>query len=148
MLRIVTVAAAALFATSALADIERIKADGDPASVMDRLETVVTEAGATVFARVNHGAGAESVGMPLPASEVLIFGNPKLGTPAMQDDILAGLFLPLKVLVYMDGEGQTWIAWEEPEETFDDLDVDDDAEYIEKMEKALENFADKAKSAK
>ena len=145
-MRFLLSAAVALFATSALADIEKIKAEGDPGSVMDRLEAAVTGAGATVFARVNHGAGAESVGMTLPPAEVLIFGNPKLGTPAMQDDMLAGLFLPLKVLVYSDGKGQTWIAWEEPEGMFDGLDIDDDAGYIEKMNGALKNFADKAKS--
>ncbi len=143
MLRLLTVAAT-LCASTAIADVEKTRAEGDVATVMGRLESAVLGAGATIFARVDHGGGAESVGMDLVDSELLIFGNPKLGTPAMQDDILAGLYLPLKILVYADADGQTWIAWEEPEETFDDLDIDGDAEYLDVMEDALEKFAEAA----
>lgn len=143
MLRLLTVAAT-LCASTAIADVEKTRAEGDVATVMGRLESAVLGAGATIFARVDHGGGAESVGMDLADSELLIFGNPKLGTPAMQDDILAGLYLPLKILVYADADGQTWIAWEEPEETFDDLDIDDDAAYLDVMEDALEKFAEAA----
>lgn len=143
MLRLLTVAAT-LWASTAIADVEKTRAEGDVATVMGRLESAVLGAGATIFARVDHGGGAESVGMDLADSELLIFGNPKLGTPAMQDDILAGLYLPLKILVYADADGQTWIAWEEPEETFDDLDIDDDAAYLDVMEDALEKFAEAA----
>lgn len=143
MIRLLTVAAT-LCASTAIADVEKTRAEGDVATVMGRLESAVLGAGATIFARVDHGGGAESVGMELADSELLIFGNPKLGTPAMQDDILAGLYLPLKILVYADADGQTWIAWEEPEETFDDLDIDDDAAYLDVMEDALEKFAEAA----
>lgn len=143
MLRLLIVAAT-LCASTAIADVEKTRAEGDVATVMGRLESAVLGAGATIFARVDHGGGAESVGMDLVDSELLIFGNPKLGTPAMQDDILAGLYLPLKFLVYADADGQTWIAWEEPEETFDDLDIDDDAAYLDVMEDALEKFAEAA----
>lgn len=143
MFRLLTVAAT-LCASTAIADVEKTRAEGDVATVMGRLESAVLGAGATIFARVDHGGGAESVGMDLVDSELLIFGNPKLGTPAMQDDILAGLYLPLKILVYADADGQTWIAWEEPEETFDDLDIDDDAAYLDVMEDALEKFAEAA----
>ncbi|PHP28979.1 camphor resistance protein CrcB [Limimaricola cinnabarinus] len=124
-----------------MADIETMQATGTVAEAMDRLEAAVTEAGATVFARVDHGGGAEQAGMTLADSELLIFGNPQLGTPVMQEDPLAGLYLPLKILAYDDGSGQVHIAYEEVEETFDDLDVDDDLDAIEKMENALEKFA-------
>ncbi|EAR52760.1 putative inner membrane or exported protein [Oceanicola granulosus HTCC2516] len=135
---------AALAAAPALADIEQTTATGSVAEVMDRLESAVTEAGATVFARVDHGAGAADVEMSLAPAELLIFGNPRLGTPAMQADILAGLHLPLKMLVYTDSEGATRIAWIEPEALFDDLEIDDDAQYVEKMEDALASFAEAA----
>ena len=72
----------------------RVAAEGDVATTADALEEVVRGAGATVFARVDHGAGAASVEMELPPAELLIFGNPALGTPAMQDNALAGLKLP------------------------------------------------------
>lgn len=118
-------------------DIVRVEAAGPVAEVMDRLESAVTGAGATVFARVDHGAGAESVGTPIGASQLLIFGNPALGTPAMQADPIAGLYLPLKVLAYEDAEGGVWLAYEDPAETFEDLDIPADAEFLAKMSGAL-----------
>lgn len=131
-------------ASEALADYERREATGSVSEVMDRLEAAVTEAGATVFARVDHGGGAQMADMDLGESELLIFGNPKLGTPVMQADPMAGLALPLKMLAYEDEAGQVWVAWEDVEEMLDDLEVDDDLPVLEQMEGALENFAEKA----
>lgn len=126
-------------------DIMRVAASGDVASTMDALQSAVEGAGATVFARVDHAGGAETVGLELADSQLLIFGNPKLGTPAMQDNPLAGLFLPLKVLVYDDAQGNVWLAYEDPEESLDDLEgVNDDAGYIAKMRGALGKLTEKA----
>ena len=111
---------------------------------MDRLEEAVTAAGATVFARVDHAAGAQKVDMELRPTQLLIFGNPVLGTPAMQDDIRAGIVLPLRVLVYQDEDGDTQIAYEDVTDMFADFDIDASAEYINKMRGALQMFADKA----
>jgi uncharacterized protein (DUF302 family) len=133
-------------AAQAAADIEQVEAEGTVDDVMKRLESAVVTAGATVFARVDHGAGADSVGTPIGASQLLIFGSPNLGTPAIVDDPLAGLVLPLKVLVYADGEGQTRIAYEEVETMFDNLFIDDDAEYVETMERVLGGFIETAAS--
>lgn len=69
---------------------------------MDRLVSAVEGAGATIFSPVDHAAGAFKVDMELRPTELLIFGNPKLGTPAMQDGQTAGLDLPLRVLAYAD----------------------------------------------
>lgn len=125
-------------------DIIKVKASGDVASTMDALEAAVTGAGATVFARVDHAGGAAKVDLELAPEQLLIFGNPKLGTPAMQDDPLAGLYLPLKVLVYQDGDGQTWLAYEDPSEMLDDLNIPADAEYLKKMTGALAKLTGKA----
>ncbi|WP_135501650.1 DUF302 domain-containing protein [Roseovarius aestuariivivens] len=126
-------------------DILKVKAAGDVPATMDALQAAVEGAGATVFARVDHAGGAASVEMDLAPSQLLIFGNPKLGTPAMQDDPLAGLFLPLKVLVYEDADGQVWLAYENPKETLDDLGgISDDAGYIAKMQGALGKLTGKA----
>lgn len=148
MKTIIAAGALALMAMPALAmsdDIIKVRSAGSVDSTMDRLETLVTNAGATVFARVDHAGGAQSAGMALEPSQLLIFGNPKLGTPAMQDDPLAGLFLPLRVLVYRDGAGQVWLAYEDPKEMLDDLGgVSDDAGYIRKMTKALDKLTGKA----
>ena len=133
----VAVCVAALPAFASNDDIVKVRSSGDVATTMDRLEAAVTGAGATVFARVDHAAGAAKVDMELAPAQVLIFGNPKLGTPAIQDNAVAGLFLPLKVLVYQDGAGQTWLAYEDPKETMDDLDDVENAPVIEKMRGVL-----------
>ena len=144
MIRTLTAAAlTAMMALPAYADFEYRSSNDDVATVMDRLEQAVRAAGAMVVARVDHSGAAEGVGMELDDAELLIFGNPQLGTQAMQEDIRAGLFLPLRILVYRDGD-ETVIFWQEPEEMLDDLDIDDDAEYLERMEEALETFAEAA----
>ena len=125
-------------------DLMMVESSGDVATTMDRLEAAVTGAGASVFARVDHAAGAASVEMELGPTQVLIFGNPKIGTQAMQDDPRAGLFLPMKVLVYEDGDGRTWLAYQDPAEMFDDLAIADDSEYIGMMTGALGKLTAKA----
>ena len=124
----------------------RVESSADVATTMDRLKAVVTGAGADVFARVDHAAGAASVDMALPPSQVLIFGNPVIGTKAMRDDPVAGLFLPMKVLVYRDEAGQVWLAYEDPGEMFERLEIDGDADYIKKMTGALDKLTAKAAS--
>jgi len=125
--------------------IVKVKSGADVNSTTDALEAAVTGAGATVFARVDHAGGAESAGMDLAPSQLLVFGNPKLGTPAMQDDALAGLYLPLKVLVYEDADGQVWLAYEDPGMMLGELDgIAKDAGYIEKMTGALGKLTEKA----
>ncbi|MQQ09532.1 DUF302 domain-containing protein [Epibacterium sp. SM1979] len=128
-------------------EIERVKSAHDVPTTMDALEAAVNGAGATVFARVDHAGGAEKVGLELAPSELLIFGNPKLGTPAMQDDALAGLFLPLKVLVYADDAGDVWLSYEAPAATLSKLDgITTEAEYLAKMAGALGKLTAKAAS--
>ncbi len=118
-------------------DIIKVSTDKSVSEALDAFEAAVGNAGATVFARVDHAAGAEKVGLTIPANQVLIFGNPAMGTPAMQIDPRAGLFLPLKVQAYEDENGQVWLAYEDPKETMDDLDGVDASPVIEKMRGAL-----------
>ncbi len=118
-------------------DIIKVNTAKPVSEAMDALEAAVGEAGATVFARIDHAAGAEKVGQTIPANQVLIFGNPALGTPAMQIDPRAGLFLPLKVQVYEDADGQVWLAYEDPKETMDELDDVEKSPVVEKMRGAL-----------
>lgn len=126
-------------------DLTKVPASGDVAATMDALAAAVEGAGATIFARVDHAGGAASVGMDLAPTQLLIFGNPKLGTPAMQDNALAGLYLPLKVLVYEDEAGKTWLVYEDPAEMLDDLDgVSEEAQYIKMMTGALAKLTAKA----
>ncbi|MHA7873857.1 DUF302 domain-containing protein [Roseivivax sp.] len=137
-----------LGAAPALAD-EHVVQKESPHSVavtIDKLETAVKNAGATIFARVDHAGGAERVEMELSESELLIFGNPKIGTPAMQDDPLAGLQLPLKVLAYEDAEGQVQLAYETPAAMFEGYGVAPEAGYLDQMAGALEKLTGAATS--
>ncbi len=112
------------------------------AETVDALQATMQVAGLKIFARVNHGAGAKAVGEDIGASELLIFGSPKVGTPAMMDDPLSGLYLPLKVLVYEDTGGTTWIAYEDPEKSLAHLGgVSSDAPYLQVMKGALGKFS-------
>jgi uncharacterized protein (DUF302 family) len=95
-----------MLAESAFADPQMItkQSANDVKTTADRLEAAIAKAGATLFARVDHAGGAGKVGMELAPMEVLIFGNPKLGTPIIKANPQAGLDLPIKVLVWQDGD--------------------------------------------
>src|SRR5262244_3551669 len=81
---------------------------------MDRLEAEIKTKGMTVFARIDHAAGAAEVGLPLRPTELLIFGNAKAGTPLMQADQAIGIDLPLKALVFEDTAGKVWLSYNDP----------------------------------
>ena len=81
---------------------------------MDRLEAEVKAKGLTVFARIDHAAGAVEAGLPLRPTEVLIFGNAKGGTPLMQANQAIGIDLPLKALVFEDAAGKVWLSYNDP----------------------------------
>ena len=85
-----------------------------PKEAMDLLAASVARHGMTVFARIDHAAAAKDAGMTLAPTEVLIFGNPKGGTPLMQAAQTLGIDLPLKALVWQDGTGKTWIGYNDP----------------------------------
>jgi len=85
-----------------------------PKEVMDQLVDSVTRHGMTIFARIDHAAGAKDVGMSLSPTEVLIFGNSKGGTPLMQAAQTLGIDLPLKALVWQDDAGKTWLGYNDP----------------------------------
>ncbi len=85
-----------------------------PKETMDRLEAEIRAKGMTVFARVDHAAGAAAVGLELRPTELLIFGSAKAGTALMQADQAIGIDLPLKALVYEDAAGKVWLAYNDP----------------------------------
>ena len=86
-----------------------------PQDTMNRLEAAVRAKGMTVFARIDHAAGATGVGLSLRPTEVLIFGGAKAGTPLMQSVQTIGLDLPLKALVWQDASGNTWLSYNDPD---------------------------------
>ena len=85
-----------------------------PKETMDRLVAAVTSRGMTVLARIDHAAAAAKAGMELRPTEVVLFGNPRAGTPLMQAVQTVGIDLPLKALVWQDEAGKTWLAYNDP----------------------------------
>lgn len=81
----------------------------------DSFIEIVTSKGLTVFARIDHADNANKQGFMLRPMELVIFGNPRAGTPLMQDNQISGIDLPLKVLVWEDEKGKVWITYNDPE---------------------------------
>jgi uncharacterized protein (DUF302 family) len=91
-----------------------VKSPHGPKDTMDRLETLLKQKGLTIFARIDHAAGAARIGRTLRPTEVLIFGSPQGGTPFMQCTQTVGIDLPLKALVWQDASGQVWLGYNDP----------------------------------
>ncbi len=91
-----------------------IQSSFGPKDTMNKLEAAVQAKGMTVFARIDHAAGATAAGLSLRPTEVLIFGNARAGTPLMQSVQTIGLDLPLKALVWQDASGDTWLSYHDP----------------------------------
>jgi uncharacterized protein (DUF302 family) len=85
-----------------------------PEETMQRLEAEVQAKGLTVFAHIDHAAGAAAVGLSLRPTDLLIFGNAKGGTPLMEIVQAIGIDLPLKALVWQDVTGNTWVSYNDP----------------------------------
>ena len=81
---------------------------------LDRLAKIMQSKGITIFARVNHTAGAKKVGLKMLPTELLIFGNPKMGTPLMLSNRAIGIDLPLKALAWRDKDGKVWLGYTKP----------------------------------
>ncbi len=111
---------------------------------LDRLETALKAKGLTIFARVDHAAGAAKADLDLPPTQLLIFGNPRLGTPLMQSNRTVAIDLPQKALAFEDAEGQVWLAYNDPEHLAARHDITDRQAIRDKIAKALDAFTDKA----
>jgi uncharacterized protein (DUF302 family) len=86
-----------------------------PKETMQRLEAAVKAKGFSVFAHIDHSAQAAQVNLSLRPTDLLIFGNPKGGTPLMRSNQAIGIDLPLKALVWQDEKGATWLSYNDPE---------------------------------
>jgi uncharacterized protein (DUF302 family) len=95
-------------------DLTIVESPFGPEETLERLEAEVQARGLTVFARIDHAAGAAAVGLTLAPTTVVIFGNARGGTPLMQVSQLIGLDLPLRVLVWQDASGKTRLAYVDP----------------------------------
>jgi Uncharacterized conserved protein len=104
---------------------------------MDRLEAEIRGKGLSIFARIDHAAGAAEVGLTLRPTELLIFGNARGGTPLIQASQTAGIDLPLKVLVWQDAGDKTWLSYNEPKWIVQRHGLGVSAEVVDKLTAAL-----------
>lgn len=113
---------------------------------VDKLESVLKSKGMNIFGRVNHAAGAEKAGMELRPTQVLIFGNPKVGTPLMKCAQSVAIDLPQKALVWEDEAGEVWLAYNDPAYLAERHKISGCDEVLKKISGALNNFATAATS--
>ena len=109
---------------------------------LDRLGLALTRAGLTIFARVKHQAGAKKVGLELKPTELLIFGNPKMGTPLMQANPAMGLDLPLRAVAWEARDGTTYLAYTDPAALKARYGITSKDALFAKMTGALKKFTD------
>lgn len=91
-----------------------VKSPHPTAETASRLEAALKQRGLTLFARIDHAAGATKVGKQMRPTEVVIFGNPQTGTPFMECQQSVGIDLPMKALIWQDTAGQTWFGYNDP----------------------------------
>jgi len=118
----------------------KIKSAHSVTETIDKLEVVLNKKGMTIFKRVNHTTGAEKVGLQLRPTELLIFGNPKVGTPLMLCSQTAALDLPQKALSYEDKNGQVWLTYNDPAYMAKRHNTKDCDAAVQKVTNALAKF--------
>lgn len=82
---------------------------------LDRLEALLHSRNIKIFTRIDHSGEAQNAGLSMPPTQVLIFGNPKGGTPVMVANPLSAIDLPLKALAWQDPAGKAWLTWNDPQ---------------------------------
>ena len=113
----------------------------DVAATMSRLETAVTEKGFAIVARVDHAGAAAKIGERLRPTELLIFGNPKVGTALMQSQQTVGLDLPIRVLVWEAADGGVRLGYNDPAYLVARHGIGDRQAVVDKMTTALADLA-------
>ena len=118
----------------------------DVKTTVDRLETAISSRGAVVVAKVDHAAAAQAIGLSLRPTVLVLFVNPKLGTPLMQSQQTVGLDLPLRVLIWQDADGTTRVGYTNPAVIASGHGITDRNEVVDKMSGALAAIVDETTS--
>ncbi|MBN3560713.1 DUF302 domain-containing protein [Aliamphritea spongicola] len=147
--QVAAIAGSILLATVALSahaddGLIRLKSASSVAQTADKLEAVLKAKGMTVFTRINHTKGAESVGLSLRPTEVVVFGNPKIGTLLMNCSPQMAIDLPQKTLIQEDEQGQVWLSYNDPQYLAERHDIQGCEKPLKKVAGALNAFAQKA----
>lgn len=127
-----------LFAAEGVID---VASDYNVSTTADRFESILHKKGITVFARIDHAAAAQKVGQTLRPTELVIFGNPKVGSPLIQCAQRIAIDLPQKALVWQDDKGKVWLSYNDPEYLKRRHAVKGCDKVFAKIEKALAGLA-------
>lgn len=117
------------------------KSPHDVATTANKLVTALKAKGMTVFDVIDHAKGAAGVGIELAPTTLVIFGNPKVGTPLMKCSRTAAIDLPQKMLIWTDKDGQTWVAYNDPAYMAKRHNVSGCDEVVKKITGALGKFS-------
>lgn len=121
-----------------------VKSAFDVNTTADRLEQALEAKGMTLFTRVRHSDAAEKVGIDLRPTQLLIFGNPKVGSPLIACAQSVAIDLPQKALISEDENHQVWLTYNDPRYLAQRHGISGCEENLGKVEKALANFASQA----
>ncbi len=111
---------------------------------LDRLENVLRKKGITIVTRWSHNAGAKKAGISLRPTELLLFGNPKLGSHFFTSNQTAGIDLPMKALAWKDEKGQVWLTYNDPVYIANRHGIHDRSKIVKKMTGALNKLTNVA----
>ena len=147
--RLIAASAALLCASLAYADngAVNVKSSHDVKTTTDRLENVLKSKGMKIFARIDHAKGAASVGNSLRPTELVIFGNPKIGSVLMGCAQSVGIDLPQKALVWQDENDVVWVSYNDPAYLANRHSVKGCDKVLNKVSGALGKFAAKASAS-
>lgn len=118
-----------------------VKSSHSVTATLDKLEKILGEKGMNVFTRIDHAAGAAKADLELRPTQVLVFGNPKVGTPLMQCSQSIAIDLPQKMLAWEDESGQVWLGYNDPQYLRSRHATEDCDKVFEKVSGALAKFA-------
>ena len=136
------VAASMLMTVTALAQpLTTVESRFSVKETSDRLGSEIERRGIRVAARIDHAAGAKSAGLDMPPTEVIMFGNPKLGTPLMLAQPSVAIELPMKMLVWQDKSGKVMIGYLPPSVLKDRYQISGQDETLKTMQGALAGLA-------
>ena len=138
MLSVIVIFTATAFAGDGLVS---VKSNHSVKETADRLENILKTKGMKIFNRIDHSAGAKGVGIALRPTQLLVFGNPKVGAPLMKCGQRIAIDLPQKALIWEDEKGTVWLTYNDPRSLAARHGIAGCGEVLAKVQTALGNFA-------
>jgi uncharacterized protein (DUF302 family) len=130
--------------TFAQGELIKVKSNHDVTTSLNLLTAVLADKGMNVFSVINHTDGAANVGLELRPTVLVIFGNPRVGTQLMLCDQSIAIELPLKILIWQDEEGETWVGYRDPPGYAEYYNMGGCTEVLARVRKALQMFSQSA----